>query len=149
MLNKRGDTIVEVLIALAVLSLAFAISYTTANHALEISQTTQEHSLALEYLDKQAEMLWYLANNYQNSPTLQTVEQQTFSSNGDFCLQTNDTNPSSITYQINNCSITASGFNYSIWIKRQNNNFQITIQWPGLGQLGTQNEQLSYRVYPS
>ena len=60
-LNKSGDTIVEVLVSLAILSLAFAISYSTASKALIVSQNSQEHSTALGYLDQQMEMLWYIS----------------------------------------------------------------------------------------
>src|ERR1019366_6517837 len=55
--NSAGDTIVEVMIVLAVLSLAFAITYATANHGLIQSRNAEEHSEALGLLDSQVELL--------------------------------------------------------------------------------------------
>ena len=55
--NSAGDTIVEVMIVLAVLGLAFAISYATANHGLIQARNAEEHSEALGLLDSQVELL--------------------------------------------------------------------------------------------
>lgn len=60
---QAGDTIVEVLIVLAILGLAFTISYATANHSLLASRTAEEHSEALQVLDSQVELLRQAASN--------------------------------------------------------------------------------------
>lgn len=56
-LNSRGDTIVEVMIVLAVLSLAFSVTTATATRSLSSSHTAQEHSQAQSLLDQQLELL--------------------------------------------------------------------------------------------
>ncbi len=61
--RQSGDTIVEVLIVLTVLSSAFAISYATANRATLTSRQSQEHSEALQYLNAQVELLRTFAPN--------------------------------------------------------------------------------------
>lgn len=159
-INNRGDTIVEVLIALAVLSLAFAISYSTANAALIQSQNAQEHSLALEYLDAQIEELRYAAYN----PSLNIVPvnefNETTTNNTSFCLYTHNKkiySSSTFTYGENNpnpsqCNISGGSFNYHIAITpninaNQQSTFNVSVWWNGLGSLGKQSEQLSYRVY--
>ena len=148
--RQRGDTIVEVLIALAVLSMAFAISYATANRALEDSQNAQEHSLALGYLDAQLEVLHYVASQ----PGQTTIPAGEFSGGSQsFCLTPDKTQPLGIAYNIipsGKCQFPAGSFNYSISItpdKSSDNVFHANITWPGLANFGPQSEGLSYRIY--
>lgn len=155
-LNNNGDTIVEVLIALAVLSLAFVISYATANAALLASQNAQEHSLALEYLDAQIEALRYVANQ----PNQLIIPQSEFHhSNSAFCLQPGGSDVSSsapfnpshnASSYPPSCRLAANGFSYYVDIQPDpslDNDFHVQIWWNGLGKLGIQSEELSYRVY--
>src|SRR5665811_1867624 len=55
--NSAGDTIVEVMIVLAVLGLAFAIAYATASHGLIQSRNAEEHSEALGIINSQVELV--------------------------------------------------------------------------------------------
>jgi Tfp pilus assembly protein PilV len=55
--NAEGDTIVEVLIAIAVASAVIAGSYTVVNRTLLNSQQAQEHSEALKVAEGQVEQL--------------------------------------------------------------------------------------------
>ena len=55
--NQAGDTIVEVMIALAVLSLSLGISYEAANGGINQSVNAQEHAQALGLIDAQVEEL--------------------------------------------------------------------------------------------
>lgn len=136
--NTSGDTIVEVLVALAVLSLAFAISYATAGRAITDSQNAQEHTLALEYLDSQIEALRYYASQpNQSLPTSSFYLQPVVSSS---------------TVQVDPApgKLPGNGFVYSISLSRDqtlSNTYHAIITWPGLGNLGQQSEELSYRVY--
>jgi len=167
-MTTKGDTIVEVLIALAVLSLAFAISYATSNTALNNAQNAQEHALALGYLDAQLEALRYVSEE----PGQTIISSYEYSGVthpgliGSFCLQPNGSNitmssnfnyftfnstasgyPTSIPSQ---CQITGNGFNYNVAIvpsKSENDVFNAIVWWPGLGGIGTQQEELSYRIY--
>jgi len=166
--NQKGDTIIEVLIALALLSLAFVVSYSTANRALIDSQNAQEHSLALEYLDSQLEALRYVASQ----PNQTIVSPGAFNGTAvvPFCLQATPTgivsSPTFSYFDINSnpsqyptnlpaqCQITGSGFNYNIAIEPSlsiNDDFHVVIWWQGLGNLTGnsiwQKEELSYRVY--
>jgi prepilin-type N-terminal cleavage/methylation domain-containing protein len=56
-LGNRGDTIVEVMIVLAVLGLAISISYATANRSLKSARQAQENSEATAYVQSQIESL--------------------------------------------------------------------------------------------
>lgn len=55
--KQTGDTIVEVLIAVAIVSLILAISYSIANHNVRVVQDAQEHSQALQLAQRQLEFL--------------------------------------------------------------------------------------------
>ncbi|HEY4161084.1 MAG TPA: hypothetical protein VGM08_03420 [Candidatus Saccharimonadales bacterium] len=55
--SERGDTIVEVLIAIAVASLILVTAYVTTHHSLTTIEDTQEHSEALQLAQSQVEAL--------------------------------------------------------------------------------------------
>jgi Tfp pilus assembly protein PilV len=137
-LNIQGDTIVEVLFALAFLSLAFVISYATVNRALEISQNAQEHSLATDYLDAQIEALRY----YVTQPSNPAIDSSQFCFNWEF--------NKSIDLKNGKCLEVGNGFNYTVYIEPSSTlpaTYHTIVTWSGLGSLGTQSEQLNYRVY--
>jgi type II secretory pathway pseudopilin PulG len=73
-LGSQGDTIVEVLVVLAVLGLAISVSYATANRSLTDTRQAQENSQATEYVLAQVEALRTLRapgnpqNIYQAGP---------------------------------------------------------------------------------
>jgi Tfp pilus assembly protein PilV len=56
-LRDRGDTIVEVLIATAVISLILGISYATVVHSTNMTQDAQSQSEALQLAKAQVEFL--------------------------------------------------------------------------------------------
>ncbi len=60
-LKQHGDTIVEVMIVLAVLGLALGISYRTATRSLLAVREAQENSEATQLLQSQVEGLYNLA----------------------------------------------------------------------------------------
>ena len=55
--NQRGDTLVEVTIAFAILAMVLIGSYTTAQHAFQIGQTARERSQLVNYTQQQTEAL--------------------------------------------------------------------------------------------
>lgn len=56
-LSQRGDTIVEVMIATAIVSFVLVAAYVTANKNTLINQDTQERSQALQLATSQLEFL--------------------------------------------------------------------------------------------
>lgn len=72
--NKTGDTIVEVLIALTILSLAMSISYSVTNSSITALSAARSGARATALLQKQIELLrissindpstWVVANTY-------------------------------------------------------------------------------------
>lgn len=55
--NQRGDTLVEVTLALAILSLVLAGAFTTANRAFNLGQNAKERSQLVSDAQQQAEAL--------------------------------------------------------------------------------------------
>lgn len=56
-MKQRGDTIIEVLIAIAVASSVLAITYSTMNRNLQISRQSQERTEATKIAQGQIELL--------------------------------------------------------------------------------------------
>jgi prepilin-type N-terminal cleavage/methylation domain-containing protein len=161
-LGQRGDTIVEVMIVLAVLGLALSISYATANRGLQQSRNAQEHSQALGIIDSQVELL-RSAFAKQAGSTLPGTP---------FCLA-----PPGASQVVNPTTLGtgANGFRESIKTDpidpgdpnantaypgpcTQNNLYRVSIvnrgsgvydlrvRWSGISNLGRQQEELTYKV---
>jgi prepilin-type N-terminal cleavage/methylation domain-containing protein len=56
-LGQRGDTLVEVLVAIVVVSTVLVAAYTTTIRNINVGQDTQEHSQALQLAEAQIEYL--------------------------------------------------------------------------------------------
>lgn len=61
--SQRGDTIVEVLIAIAVISLVLAGAYATTNRSLLATRAAQERSNALKLVESQLEQIKGMASS--------------------------------------------------------------------------------------
>ena len=67
--NQRGDTIVEVMIALAIISMVLASAYAITSRNVATTQDTQEHNQAQQLVQQQIERLRVLsAANQLSSP---------------------------------------------------------------------------------
>jgi type II secretory pathway pseudopilin PulG len=172
---QAGDTIVEVLIVLTVLSLAFSIAYATANKGLAQAQNAQEHSQALGRLDSQVELLrTAFANHLLGDPVTTTP----------FCLYYNPSDGNKLAVKqfsgfvppddrkadvVDNsesadpdvpsdkypdeCKSSDSQQLYHASIQyfpagesAGKSYFRLTVRWEGLGSLGNQQEQFVYKI---
>ena len=73
----RGDTLVEVLFAIATFSLVSVISIAAMNSSIETAQSTLEVTMARNEIDAQAEALRFIHNSYLSERELDS-SQQTF-----------------------------------------------------------------------
>ena len=83
-LNERGDTIIEVMIVLAILGLSLGISYATASSALNQSLNAQQHSTALGILNSQVELLRAAIDT--NATNISTISASSTSNGPTFCM---------------------------------------------------------------
>lgn len=152
-LNKAGDTIVEVMIVLAVLGLALSISYATANRALANTRQAQETADASKLVETQIERLRSIAPQSFGSNPLTNI----YAANN-FCLQYAGTPPSLRIYSSSSANCTSlgrdglnvSGGFYNLEIIRSGpNNYQVRASWPNVRGDGTDTVTMTYRVYPN
>jgi len=159
-LNSKGDTIIEVMIALAILALAFSISYAISQSTLVDVQNSQEHSMALEYMDSQLEALQAVANE----PNTPAGIPPSLPDNA-FCLSTSGSSINAYDFTVNNyynpsqtsvsnypskCVKSQGSYSYYVAIQKSPtlvDTYKVNIWWNGLGSLGVQQEDMYYRVY--
>ena len=146
-LTNRGDTIVEVMIVLAVLGLAIGISYATANRSLLNARQAQENSAATGIAQSQVEALRSLSAD---------PFQEIFILGEPFC--TVHTNDAEHPYNIlpvggGSCALTyGGGVSYKISITRSDavgdpDTFTVQITWPDVSGQGDDTVTQVYRVH--
>lgn len=67
--NQRGDTLVEVLMAIVVLSIVIVGAITMMSRGLKASQIAVEHTQVRMQINSQLEMLRYLRDSYITDPS--------------------------------------------------------------------------------
>lgn len=148
-LGEVGDTIVEVLIAIAVVSLVLGGAYVTTNKSLQGTRAAAERGNAIKLSESQLEQLKAMLANTTNAAAIA-------GKTSDFCIT-----QSAGVYALPNagtsaCRLDLSGvtkptgepaFNVAIH-KESANVFRVTSRWNSILQNGQDNVQLMYRVYP-
>lgn len=142
--NQRGDTIVEVLISIAVISLILGGAYVTTNNSLRAERGAQERTDASKLVESQIEALKNLAD---------TGNTAMFNTSG-FCITDGATISTSVSTN-NTCKFNATGSNnnttqpvYYINITRNVNTFTITNTWDSIENSGGKDTvQMTYKVY--
>jgi prepilin-type N-terminal cleavage/methylation domain-containing protein len=129
--NQKGDTIVEVLICIAIVGLILVASYALANRSSTATRAAQERSEALGYSEAQLEQLkrFVAGNDAWNSLC--------FDSSGNATANTDD------------CNFGTEG-RYHVQIKMdagENTTYTITTTWDRIGGGQQQTLDISYRTY--
>jgi type II secretory pathway pseudopilin PulG len=154
-LNIKGDTIVEVLIALAVLSAVLGGAYLSANRSLSSNRDSQERGEALKLAEGQIEQLKSLAK--ANPALLSTLPAV-------FCIDSANSvqpptgmapvpalNSASDTLATPNynlgCIQKPSGVSYYMSISGSSNLFTIRSRWNRINGGGNNEVKLTYRLY--
>lgn len=156
MKNVRGDTIIEVLLSMTVLSLILSASYTLANRNSQSLRQSQERSEGLKVAEAQLEALKvFLANPGAALPANASTP---FCMSGGTAVQ--DAGFSSVPANpqsdpLNNypaaCKVSGEGAEqrYNIVIQRPSaNTFAATVRWVRTNGQGIEQAQVFYRVYP-
>lgn len=150
--RERGDTIVEVLIAIAVVSLVLGGAYVTTNKSLLATRAAEERGNALKLAESQVEQLKGLAKVDPNAIFGAGTPMP-------FCIPFTSSGPSGIAAPIsadnNNCKVNAAGahddiepiFRISITRGSDGNTFTVTNTWSSVNGDVDDHVRLIYRVY--
>lgn len=140
--RNRGDTIVEVLISIAVVSLILGGAFVTSNRSLQGTRDAEERSNALKMAETQVEQIKYLAANDPDVLFAVGVPST-------FCLNAN----TAIAATDARCKVDSTGTPttvqpaYDLAITRSGNTFTIRSTWIKIGGETTNNVELKYRAY--
>jgi type II secretory pathway pseudopilin PulG len=156
-LKERGDTIVEVLIAIAVISLVLQGAYVTTHKSLIATRDAQEHAEALKLLEGQIESIRSYVVRGDTSPFATAGTLFCMPQDGSppvlasaTSLPPNDSDTYAPTaYKSPECKGIGPGGFYNIAnvYSASSHLFNLTIRWDGLG--GTKDQvTLAYRIYP-
>lgn len=126
-LGQRGDTIVEVLIAVAIVSLVLTAAYALTNRNLQRIQAVQEQSYAQRLVEQQVEYL--RASDSANRP----------SSSGQCYTDAHNLGSGA------GCTVTSGGASYIRSISTADGTYTITVTWQTLGG-GNATVTAYYRV---
>jgi len=150
-LKNRGDTIVEVMVVLAVLGLALSITYASANRSLQAIRAAQESSFATQLLDSQVEYLRTMSANVNTTDTNYIFTSNTFCINQSGNV-VQDTDATHTTY-VAACNVdSGNGIPYAVSIVYDGSNtaedtFTAKVSWDNVRGIGTDSVTLRYRVH--
>lgn len=140
---QRGDTIVEVLISIAVVSLILGGAYVTTQRSLLASRAAQERGNALKLAEGQLEQLKNIATSSGAGTLFGSA------TSGTFCVVNG-----SITDAGNaGCAVDSAGQPtgkepvYHLSATRAGNTFTVKNTWSSALGTGNENLQLTYRLY--
>src|SRR4030095_15717644 len=130
-LGSAGDTIVEVLLAVAIVSTVLAGAYVATSRSLANSRQAQERSEAAKFVEGQLEKL---KTAFATDPTA-------FAAPGAFCM---DDTPAPIPAGSAACT---QGGRYVLSIERAGNNFTARAVWDKFGGGPQEEVRIVYRLY--
>lgn len=139
-LRERGDTIVEVLIAVTIMSMVLGGAFVTTNRSMQTSRTTEEHGTGLKLAESQLEQIKGLVSS---DPSKVFDSPYT-----NFCVYVGEVYDSSNA----NCRVDikgkplASGVQYALSVARSNNTFTVNVRWDKVGG-GQNNVRMVYRIH--
>lgn len=141
--DQRGDTIVEVLIALAIISSVLAGAFFVTNRSAQNVRDSEEHAQALQLLQGQIEQIRAAVTNGAKDSDFASY----------FCYDTNgDAQMASSATDFSHCSNNfngTSGAEYTFLISKntlgKTTTFTAQVQWEGL-RSQTNSEQLLYKI---
>lgn len=157
-LNKKGDTIVEVLIAVVIVGLTISIAYAIATRSLRAAQQSQERSEAVKLAEGQVEAMKSIASK-------KSTENRIFGNGiNNFCvkddLTRSDFTPvpaldqDDLTGYPNECVFGPDG-RYHVAISRSSlggaggrYQFSVTVRWFRLGSSQKDEVKIEYRLHP-
>jgi type II secretory pathway pseudopilin PulG len=148
--GERGDTIVEVLIAIVIVASVIGGAYVVSNKSLQATRSAQERQNALKLSESQVEQLKSLIATAPASIFGVTAPTK-------FCLSSDATGvhvwDTTIAAQKVKCTVDASGAPstaqpvYTFVVQRTANDFKLTESWDDVSGDFTDSMQINYRAY--
>lgn len=142
-LLERGDTIVEVLISIAVISTVMGGAFIMTNRSLQGTRNAQERVNATKLTESQVELL-------KNVVATNSTAVFGGSAPASFCISGSATVVASSNAA---CTVGVTGAattgqpQFNIAITRATNTFTVSTTWTSIRGNATNNVQLKYRVY--
>lgn len=136
-LNTRGDTIVEVLIAIAVVSAVLGGAFASTSRSLRGSRLSQERGEAVKYTEGQVESL-------KSALAVPAKSNQIFTLTTDFCLDDTLTVVTNIADA--RCRKGQDG-RYQLALRRTGSTFNATSRWSKVGGGNQETVTITYRAY--
>lgn len=150
-IHERGDTIVEVLIAISIISVILAGAYVTSNNSLLSTEDSQEHDDALQLAEDQLEDLQGIVQSNPNAIFGSPAPPNPF------CIS-NVTSISaasspSCTMNDQGGAVTTGQVKYAVSTSIAStdpNQFTVKVSWAGAIDIDSNQDsvQLTYRLYP-
>lgn len=145
-LKNRGDTIVEVLVAIAVISLVLAGAYVSSSKSVNASRQAQERGEAIKLVEAQLERIKIRGK---------TLGDPIYSTTTPFCIDS--TSNAVIEPVTAACTIPVGGVSYDLTIIRgplgppipEPNRFTVYAKWDRAGGGASREEaRVIYRIFP-
>jgi prepilin-type N-terminal cleavage/methylation domain-containing protein len=153
-LGNRGDTIIEIMIVLAILALAISVAYSTASRSLLNARQAHENTEATRLAETQIERLRLMRNNpaagpdniYTTAPKLYCVN----STNNKININTNDPYAPLATDDTGGCTQLGRYF-VSVCYKTCSNplddrTFTVMVTWDDVLGQGKDSVRIPYRL---
>lgn len=156
--NQRGDTIMEVLIAVAVLSLVLSAAFALANQSSQANTQAGERSESAKITESQIEQLKSFIGE-SAAPVIPAdgyfcMYQETVGAGPQKVLKTKAVSSSAITaddfnaYPVECKSPTVPGEFYNTYIQKVGNTYTAHTRWYAASGNGVDETTMVYRVYP-
>ncbi len=156
-LQQAGDTIVEVIIVLAVLGTAISIAYSTASRSLQATRQAEENSQATQLVQSQIESLRSYSGVAPGDP------HNIYIASGAFCFDTSGnvaTSPTLLptttsTGAYNGGCVYNNLYNIAIFYTKNNllghqtDTFTVRATWDDVQGSGKDTVTLVYRLHPT
>lgn len=137
---STGDTIIEVMMSLVILSLILATVYAMGTRSLRAGTESNQRTEALSIAQSQIDLL-------VNAKNIDPSFAQNFQTDQAYCLKPDGTKDTSAQNNSNKLCNSYSGGQYSVGVSYDSNVFTITTQWPSAdAPNGMANLNLYYKL---
>jgi type II secretory pathway pseudopilin PulG len=155
-LDTRGDTIVEVLIAILVISVILTGAFVSARRSQAGIRQSQERVEALKVSEAQLEHIRYMIKTGSSEPYDTSVastycfDLSNFRHNITAAIPALQSDAFASSVYPSPCHVTPSGLDFytHIQVSTSTNTFTAVTRWDGYGGIGKQEVRLSVRMDP-